>query len=75
MTEAAAWVIRQDPKLLGIPSVRTTLIEMAVKIAKGAARAPSPSEVTFTHADNVPAVLDALRRAVEAARRVSAPAI
>lgn len=69
LIQAAALVIRQDPKLLGIPSVRPQLITDAVAIAQGLRTMPEAAAFRrVTHEENIPAVLDALRRAVEAVR-------
>lgn len=69
LIQAAALVIRQDAKLLGIPSVRPRLIEDAVRV--GTSRDRMPDRIDYkglTHEDNLPAVLSALHRAVAAVR-------
>lgn len=68
---AAAWVIREDRMLLGIPSVRDGLIELAALAAIGA-------EVDLTPQDPDPenriAIQCSLERAVSAARAAAASA-
>ncbi|WP_298962487.1 hypothetical protein [uncultured Methylobacterium sp.] len=69
LIQAAALVIRQDAKLLGIPVLRKTLIPTAVEIAVGRRGMPGPGAFAeATHPENIPAILDALKRAVEAVR-------
>lgn len=66
--QAAALVIRQDAKLLGIPSVRPQLIEDAVEIAAGKRGMPTANRFPTYDAPTTTAILDALRRAVVAVR-------
>jgi hypothetical protein len=73
LVQAAALVIRQDAKLLGIPSVRDGLIQDAVSIAGGSIDMPTRAAMKRRAPDgapeNVDAMMGALRRAVEAVRR------
>jgi predicted DNA-binding helix-hairpin-helix protein len=73
LVQSAALVIRQDAKLLGIPSVRDRLIQEAVMIAGGSIDMPTRASMKRRAPDgapeNVDAMMGALRRAVEAVRR------
>lgn len=69
VTEAVALVIRQDRKLLGIPSVRQGLIEAAALTAIGAMGAVT-RQTLDSHEENQDAIMDALNRAIEAGRKV-----
>jgi hypothetical protein len=66
LVQAAALVIRQDAKLLGIPSVRDKLIQDAVKIASGTMTFPTRRSFKDQETENVTAQLNALKRAVDA---------
>lgn len=72
LIQASALVIRQDAKLLGIPSVRAELISLAVAVASGSVEMPSRSMMKRLAPEgapeNVTAMMDALKRAVEAVR-------
>lgn len=72
LIQAAALVIRQDTKLLGIPSVRSELIEDAVRIAGGSMDMPTrvklKKRAPEKNDENANAMHAALTRAVEAVR-------
>ncbi|MEE9481927.1 hypothetical protein [Methylobacterium ajmalii] len=67
--EAVALVIRQDRKLLGIPSVRSGLIEAAALTAMGVVGAVT-RQTLDSHEDNQEAIVDALNRAVDKGREI-----
>jgi hypothetical protein len=72
LIQAAALVIRQDAKLLGIPSVRDELIQDAVRVASGTMNMPTRvalrKRAPGGSTENANAMHDALSRAVEAVR-------
>lgn len=73
LVQAAALVIRQDAKLLGIPSVRDELIQDAVRVASGTMNMPTRvalrKRAPESDTENANAMHDALSRAVEAVRQ------
>lgn len=65
----ATWVIKDDRRLLGIPSVRHILIEIAALRAIGASDANVDRKVyDSVHPENYDPMFDALNAAIEAAK-------
>lgn len=68
--EAAAWVVRSDARLLGIPSVRPIMIEAAVSMAFGPDVCHNIYDVPAAHdEENEAVILEVLDRAAAAAKK------
>lgn len=66
--ERASYTVRSDGRLLGIPSVRPMMIEVAAMRAIGADIQLDKKVWLDQHEENHPAIVEVLDRAVEEAR-------